>query len=103
MSFYVYTEVQAIHKACELISSNPLLQDRSIIIVSDSRSAVSWINSDNFGNLNLVNLVYDIRHLIQSRAGISIIHNNRETNSLADSLAKGGSGRNGDGLEWSVC
>ncbi|KAK1583176.1 hypothetical protein Q3G72_021590 [Acer saccharum] len=81
-------EVQAIHKACNLISSNPLLNDRSITIVSDSRSAVSWINSDNFGNLNLVNFVYDIRNCIQSRVGISIIPTNREVNSLSDSLAK---------------
>ncbi|KAK3211546.1 hypothetical protein Dsin_016252 [Dipteronia sinensis] len=95
-------EVHAIHKACSLISSHPILRDRCISIVSDSRSAVSWINSDNFGNINLVNLVYDIRYCIQSCAGISIIHTNRESNTLADSLAKGGSGKICDRLEWSV-
>ncbi|KAK2648420.1 hypothetical protein Ddye_015909 [Dipteronia dyeriana] len=63
---------------------------------------VSWINREGFGNLSHVNLVYDIRQILLWRNFISIKFTPSRFNSLADSLAKDGSGSNGDRLEWGV-
>lgn len=84
----ITTEVLAIHKACSLISSSRLLDDRMITIWSNSSLAVSWINGDGFGKLSLIHLIYDIRQFILSRTLISIKFMPRGCNSLADCLAK---------------
>lgn len=94
-------EVLAIHKACLLISSESRLVGRNISIISDSKVAVSWIKGKDFGNLKMVDKIYDIRHFLQSSVGLFICFMPRGSNSLADSLAKGGSSRYGDRIEWS--
>jgi hypothetical protein len=94
-------EVLAIHRACQLISSNVRLASRNIALISDSKTAVSWIKSKDFGNFKLVNLIYDIRSFLHNSIGKSIFFKPRGSNSFADSLAKGGSSRSGDRLEWS--
>ena len=86
----ITAEVLAIYKACSLISSSRMLDDRMITIWSDFSLVVSWINGDGFGKLSLVHLVYDIRQFISSRNLISIKYTPRGSNSLADSLAKAG-------------
>ena len=95
-------EVLAIHRACNLIVSNRLLDGRNIVIISDSRSAVSWMNGSDFGNIKLVQLVYDVRQALQFREGLSVKFMTRNFNSFADGLAKDGSGRNGERLVWEV-
>ena len=95
-------EVHAIHRACQLISSNPSLSHHKITIISDSKSAVSWINGADFGNFLLLNMVYDIRQVLHSIPGLVIIFMPRGSNSLADGLAKAGSSRSGDRLVWGV-
>ncbi|KAK2641221.1 hypothetical protein Ddye_022984 [Dipteronia dyeriana] len=93
-SFYVGVEdsitdeVLTIHRACHLISSRSRLAGRTITIISDSKSAVSWANGKDFGCLKLVNLIYDIRGVLQGLAGLSICFRHRDSNSFADSLAK---------------
>ncbi|TXG65589.1 hypothetical protein EZV62_006864 [Acer yangbiense] len=65
----------------------------NIQIVSDSSVAVSWANStDNFGSLPHVQIIYDIRGYLQSLNGLSIVHNLRASNDVADALAKLASG-----------
>ncbi|KAK0598706.1 hypothetical protein LWI29_037228 [Acer saccharum] len=49
-------EITAIHKACSLCVSNAALLGKDIVIVSDSKVAVSWVNNVSFGNLSLLRL-----------------------------------------------
>ena len=51
-------ELLAILKACRLCASKASLVGRKILIESDSRLAVSWVNDENFGHLSLVNTIY---------------------------------------------
>ena len=97
----ITAEVLAIHRACLLISSKPNLAGRFITIFSDSKSTVSWANGKDFGSFKLVNLIFDIRNALQSLVGLLVCFKHKESNSFADSLAKGGSSNSGDRLEWS--
>ena len=93
-------EILAIHRACQLIVDNQSLFGRSITILSDSNSVVSWCNGEDFGNLSLVNFVLDIRQLLLSWDGLQIKYSPRGSNSFADRLAKMGSNGGGDRIEW---
>ena len=96
----ISAEIYAIHRACQLLIDKQHIVGRNITIFSDSKSVVSWCNGEDFGNLNLVNLVYDIRQLIQSWNGFEIKFLPRELNSFADCLAKNSSNGCGNRLEW---
>ena len=98
----IEAEIITIHKACMLISSCLWLEDRKIVIFSDSESAVSWINRVGFGLLSQVNLLYDIRHFIRQRGFLRVNYLSRDANSMADCLAKAGVHSQGERLEWSV-
>ncbi|KAK2651884.1 hypothetical protein Ddye_011740 [Dipteronia dyeriana] len=105
-SFYIgimdliSAEVFAIHRACQIVASNLPILHRKITIFNDSSSVVSWINGDDFGNFILVGLIHDIRQFKISLANVDFKFTPRVSNSLADSLAKRGSGGFGDRLEW---
>ncbi|KAK3205558.1 hypothetical protein Dsin_019604 [Dipteronia sinensis] len=105
-SFYVgvldafSVEVMAIHRACQLISGKSSVAWRAITIFSDSKSAVDCILGSDFGNLQLVNFVYDIRQFLNSSDGFDIKFMSRSANSSADCLAKAGSLGRRDRLEW---
>ena len=60
------------------------------------------MNGDGFGNFKLVNLIYDVRECLQKFTGISVVFKGRAANEMADSLAKLGSTRSGDRLEWGI-
>ncbi|KAK2641058.1 hypothetical protein Ddye_022821 [Dipteronia dyeriana] len=96
----ILAELLAIHRACALISSHMFLLDRNITILSDSKMVVSWIEGEGFGNLNLVNWVYDIKQFLASLNSVSIKYTSRSCNSLADSLAKSGSSIQAERLVW---
>ncbi|KAK1575450.1 hypothetical protein Q3G72_005585 [Acer saccharum] len=83
-------EIKAIHRACEIIHSNSLWCGRNVIISSDSKTMVSWINSEDFGSLNHVHLIYDIRSWLKVLGNASVIFDPRSTNSFVDMLAKRG-------------
>ena len=57
-------ELFALHRACMLLASNQNLASRKVVIMSDSKVTVSWINGENFGNISLVDMVYDIRSFL---------------------------------------
>ena len=86
----------AIEKACSLCVLNPSLFGQMIEIVSDSRSAVSWINGDGIGSLKYVNTIYNCREHIRLHGGLSVSFKSRSSNTFADSLAKLGSSAAGD-------
>ncbi|KAK2653867.1 hypothetical protein Ddye_013723 [Dipteronia dyeriana] len=88
----ILAAVLTIHRACALISSQMYLLDHNINILSDSKIAVSWTNDGGFDHLNLVNVLYDIKQFLSFMSLVSIKHTARSCNSLADVLAKAGSG-----------
>ncbi|KAK2653801.1 hypothetical protein Ddye_013657 [Dipteronia dyeriana] len=88
-------EVMVIHKACFFIAYDQRLSGGKISTISDSKTAISWINGKDFGNIKQVNLILDIRNILQSLIGLSICFMPWGMNSFTDSLAKGGSGRCG--------
>ncbi|KAK3204439.1 hypothetical protein Dsin_018485 [Dipteronia sinensis] len=81
-------ELRAIEKAAQLCASNSAMVGRDITIVSDSKVTVSWINEEVFGNLSLVDMVYDVSSYLATLEGASVSFAPRASNSFADSLAK---------------
>ncbi|TXG66508.1 hypothetical protein EZV62_007783 [Acer yangbiense] len=88
-------------KSCDW---NPLMDDDLMFNVDGSAkgnpAAVSWVNGEDFGKLRLVYIVYDIRLFLLNLKGLSVSFRPRGSNSVVDSLAKLGSSRLGDRLEW---
>ena len=94
------TELLAIKRAVELITENPILKGRDIAIVSDSKVAVSWVNKGEFGNVNQVKDIYDIREMLKHLKFVKVVFDSRIFNSFADSLAKMGANAMGDFVDW---
>ena len=93
-------ELCAIKKAMELIAANSNLNDRDIMVVSDSKVAVSWVNNGDFGNVSQVNDIYDIRQYMNSAGNIKVVFDSRIFNSFANSLAKLGANLDVDFIVW---
>ena len=93
-------ELWAIKIATELICGNPSLKGRDILVVSNSKVAVSWVNQGDFGNVAQVKTIYQIRESLKSAGCIKVVFDSRIFNSSADSLAKMGANRTGDFVEW---
>ena len=87
----ITAEVYAIHQACLMCVSSPVLFGKQITIISDSKGVVSWVNGSDFGSLKHVNFIYEIRNFLHIMGRTAVIHNSRSTNCFADSLAKKGS------------
>ena len=70
--------------------------------MSDCKEAVSWVNDDDFGNINLVDFIYDIHSCLRLMKNILFHHISRAVNSEANSLAKRGSCSlaDGDAIDW---
>ena len=92
-------ELFAIKKAMELIAGANLY-NREILVVSDSKVTVSWVNNGDFGNVALVKDIFDIREILKSSGHIKVVFDSRIFNSFADSLAKMGANSVGDFVEW---
>ena len=52
---------------------------------------MEWINGDNVGSIDHINLVYDIRDVLRIHGCMKICFSSRASNSTADALAKRGS------------
>ncbi|KAK0574763.1 hypothetical protein LWI29_028697 [Acer saccharum] len=98
----ITAEIFAIHQACVLCANSSALMGKQITIISDSKGAVSWVNSSSFGSLKHVNVIYDIRNFLRSLGRTVVIFNPRSSNCFADSLAKKGSNQEGDYMMWEV-
>ena len=96
----ISAEVLAIHKAAELCVKTSDLCGKDILIISNSMTAVSWINGEGIGSMNHVNLIYDIREWLSVMGNVTVIYNSRSLNSSADSLARQGSGSGENNLAW---
>ena len=93
-------ELLAIKHAIELISNNTSFANRETLVVSDSKTAVSWVNEGEFGNLAHVQTIFEIRGMLLEAENIKVVFDLRIFNSLADSLAKMGSSETGDFVVW---
>ncbi|KAK3213079.1 hypothetical protein Dsin_017785 [Dipteronia sinensis] len=92
----IAAEMLAIQKAVNLYASKTTFVGRDIVIVSDSKSAVDWVNESGIGHINLVDSIYDIRSKLDYLGNTKVIYNSRATNLLADSLAKKGLASTGE-------
>ena len=93
-------EIMAIQKACHLCASSTLLIGREIEIINDSKVTVAWVNSEGFGSIEHVDIVYDIRTNLSLLKGSMVTFNSRASNTFVDNLAKQGSSNNGDRISW---
>ncbi|KAK3220003.1 hypothetical protein Dsin_013973 [Dipteronia sinensis] len=84
------------------VRSRSKLADKSINIESDSKAAVSWVEDGEFGNLTLVNVIYDIRSMIHLHGNMSVSYVSRDSNLVADGLAKKGALLDRDNVVWSL-
>ncbi|KAK2652889.1 hypothetical protein Ddye_012745 [Dipteronia dyeriana] len=79
-----------------------ILGGNKIIIVSDPKVTVSWVNKEGFGSFIHVDDIYDICCKLRCMGDIIMVFNPRSLNSFVDMLAKRGSSQEGDTLEWSL-
>ncbi|XP_057248364.1 uncharacterized protein LOC130590299 [Beta vulgaris subsp. vulgaris] len=93
-------EVHAIYRAIQISAANDLTRHSNIIIESDSQNAVKWCNSSGTGPWNLNFKINFIRNAMSSWESLSIIHQVRSSNHVADSLAKQGLHRKSEFLAW---
>ena len=98
----ITAELLAINKACSLCLSNSSMGGLSIEIVSDCLNAVEWINGDNVGSIDHINLIYGIRDAQRIHGSMKICYSSRASNSVADALAKMGASEEGDLCHWST-
>ncbi|KAK3199561.1 hypothetical protein Dsin_022976 [Dipteronia sinensis] len=83
-------EIMAIGKACSLCASRMELSGKEIVILSDSKVAVSWIFTEGIGNLDNCEAIYDIRDCLRSMPTISVVFSSRATNSFCGQLGEKG-------------
>ncbi|KAK3219981.1 hypothetical protein Dsin_013951 [Dipteronia sinensis] len=89
-------------KACCLCISRAELGRKRIMIVSDSKLVVLWINSDNLGSLKHMQYILDIRGYLELLGQTTVEFSPRSYNSDADALAKQGSGGGENVINWSL-
>jgi ribonuclease HI len=83
-------ELRAVIKAIELSASNCFLHHKHIIIESDSANVISWMNK----------LFSSAKRLASCFDSITYTHSYRESNHMADHLAKQGVHRISDFVAW---
>ena len=98
----VTAEITAVLKACQLCASLTTLSSNNIVIISDTKAVVSWVNDVGMGNLDHINYILEIREWLNTLGNVSVTVNSRSSNSLADSLAKKAAESQEDLLEWSL-
>ncbi|KAK2652397.1 hypothetical protein Ddye_012253 [Dipteronia dyeriana] len=97
------TDIIAIHRANELCASMSEFVGKAIVMASDSKTTVSWANnSDYISNFKYIDIIYDIRVFLKFLGNTTVVFNPRSSNSFANNLAKSGSNKDGDKLEWSL-
>ncbi|XP_048494804.1 uncharacterized protein LOC125494938 [Beta vulgaris subsp. vulgaris] len=93
-------EVLAIHRAIQITLNNDNFKLCSIEIESDSQNAVKWCSEAKGGPWNLNFILNFIRSAPKRGLSLSIAHKTRNTNLVADALAKQGLSRGSDFVAW---
>lgn len=93
-------ETFAILRAIHLSREKEEVWTRNITIESDSVNATTWSNGKEGGSWEAQMLLNKIRRLKASSGNVSIIQKNRESNGVADALAKIGLNRSSSFVVW---
>lgn len=91
-----HAEILAIQRAIKISSSLEYCYHSQLIVESDSANAVKWCNgvTKEPWNINFIKNAMDANH------GIKVIHKGRESNEVADYLAKKGLTRHDEFIAW---
>lgn len=95
-----HAETYAIYRALNISSGIEMIQNGKLIVESDSSNAVQWGNEGNNGPWNLNFIINFIRSTMKTGHGVEIIYKRRESNMVADSLAKRGLTRQDEFIAW---
>ncbi|XP_048502690.1 uncharacterized protein LOC125498510 [Beta vulgaris subsp. vulgaris] len=95
-----HAEMFAIQRAIKLSSSIGCLSGAKMMVESDSLNAVSWCNGNADGPWNLNFVINFIRNAMRCDSGIEITYKSRESNVVADLLAKQGLSRADEFVAW---
>ena len=93
-------EIIGIYRAVMISISSESIKNKNLIIESDSANAVAWCNQDEGGPWNMNYQLNFIRNARQKILNLSITHEKRNANFVADSLAKQGLLRQNDFIAW---
>ena len=93
-------EVFAIMRAIMISLSCDKTKNQRIIIESDSMNAVKWCLEEEGGPWNISFQLNFIRNARRKWLNLSIIHRGRESNNVADCMAKQGLRRDAEFLAW---
>lgn len=93
-------EILAIYRAIQISMSFKKILNLPMVIESDSSNAVKWCNDSVGGPWNLKFQLNFIRNAKAKWLNLSIIHKGRESNVVADTLAKQGLTRDAEFLAW---
>lgn len=93
-------EILGIFRAIKISISSEKIKKENIIIESDSANAVLWCNQDDGGPWNMNFHLNFIRNARKTNLILSIIHERRAANYVADSLAKQGLQRQSEFIAW---
>ncbi|KAK2656639.1 hypothetical protein Ddye_009691 [Dipteronia dyeriana] len=86
----ITVELLVIVKACDMCVLKNELLGKKVIISSDSKNTVSWINNSGLRNINFMQQIYNIRYFNLKFGHMCVEFNPRESNMMADSLVKKG-------------
>ncbi|XP_010686858.1 uncharacterized protein LOC104901016 [Beta vulgaris subsp. vulgaris] len=95
-----HVEVLAIHRALKILLSSPFVGNYGLVVESDSANAVAWCTGENKGPWNLNFHINFIRGLLTSTARLSLVYKGRESNVVADQLAKQGLSCRDEFVAW---
>ena len=83
-----------------LSSQHHLIRQKEIIIESDSKNTLAWINKLQECPWHLRFLANKLRNVVLT-LNVAFQHKHREENDIADALAKEGSQSDGGWISWS--
>nr|CCA66140.1 hypothetical protein [Beta vulgaris subsp. vulgaris] len=93
-------EILGIYRAVKISISSDCIKEKNLIIESDSANAVSWCNQDEGGPWNMNFQLNFIRNARKKNLRLTITHERRSANFVADSMAKQGIHRQSEFIAW---
>lgn len=91
-------EIFAIHRALKISSSMECCLQKQFIVESDF--TVKWCNGDLEGPWNLAFIINFIKSSLVRNRNIAMTYKGRESNMVADNLAKQGLSRRDEFIAW---
>ncbi|KAK3220751.1 hypothetical protein Dsin_014721 [Dipteronia sinensis] len=93
----ISAKILVIDKTCVLFASRLDLSDRNLVVVSDSRVVIKWLNNNGIGSIEHAQTILNIRSNLAVIGQASVCFGPRNSNSFADALARKNS-EDGDGM-----